>query len=873
MVPAPFPADEANRIATLRNYDILDSDPEKAFDSITKYIAKQFDVDIALVSLVDTDRQWFKSACGINETQTPRDLAFCGYTILSHNVHYVPDASKDQRLKANPLVTGSPKIRFYCGAPLIAPNGQSIGSLCVIDSKPRHAFSPDHQALLQDMAAMVMDQMEMRKAAGKVATEIETRIRAEEKAKLSERRISAFVEHAPVGIALVGPDGSYLGRSKRWQDFQDKKFSSDVSENFLDSIQGHRHSWTKAFKTALGGVQVVCDEDQLTMLDGSTEYAKWEMQPWLNDDNGVEGVFLSLSLITSQVEARKQAERQNELFNAVLENVREGIVACDETGRLTLFNSQTRMMHGLDVTDTPLEECGDFYSLFEADGVTPLQPERIPLLRAFKGEKVVDEEMVIAPMNLPPRDLVTQACPLFGPDGQLIGAVASMADVTASKAATRKLKDSEARAVHIAFHDTLTGLANRAKFNDHCQSFDAHSQTKTTAALFVDLNRFKLINDTLGHKAGDDLLKRAADILTSIAGENAFVARIGGDEFVALLPVHDMPHACSLGRELFEALSSPTIINGQTVVTSASVGIAMSPEHGDRFEELVSRANIAMHRAKHNAQDGPVMFDPVFEFETVQRNQLELELVKSIENDELHVYFQPIVCAKTQQIRGAEALVRWQHPTRGLVPPDQFISIAEECGFIVELGEWVLKTAVAQMTAYDGLFLSVNLSPVQFRDPELVEKVLCVLDETGFCPRRLELEITEGLLINDTKNARRVIDAFKAKGISIALDDFGTGYSSLSYIQDFPFDKVKIDRSFISQLGESVESAAVVQCVVSLASSLGMVVTAEGVESEQHEMLLKFIGCGTLQGFRYGKPSPISDLSGQFVLNLAHVAA
>lgn len=868
MASAPIPHDEALRIETLRSYAILDSGPERAFDSITRYVAKQFDAQISVVSLVDTDRQWFKSGCGLDASETPRDQAFCAYTILDRQVNYIPDATQDMRTRDNPLVTGEPHIRFYCGAPLIAPNGQIVGSLCVIDSRPRPDFSKADQSLLQDMAGMVVEQMEMRKAAGNIAEEIETRVRAEARAVQSDSNLGAFVDHVPVAIALIDRDGRYHARSNRYLDLQQALFAPDAQDNFIKAVCV-RDDWCEAFETVLTGQTVMREEDRLEFQDGRNEYAKWELKPWCSPSGEVLGAVLSVVKISEQVDARLETERQNEMFKAVLENVEDGIVACDHTGRLTLFNHKTRIMHGIDIVELPIEECGDYYSLYEEDGHTPLGPDRVPLFRALKGERVVDQSMIIAPQGMRKRDIIAQASQLRRQDGTIMGAVASMADVTEAKLATRKLKASQKRAVHLAYHDTLTGLANRANFSERFGKDKTLTPDAPVAALFIDLNRFKSVNDTLGHKVGDDLLVRVANILSDVVAEEAFVARFGGDEFVVVTHVTDTSQALSIGREIIQRLDTPVSISGNTVVTGASIGIAVSPSHGDTVSALVRRADIAMYRGKAEEEREPVMFEPVFELNTVERTMLESELKQAIVKDELRVFFQPIVSGCDHRMQGVEALVRWQHPRLGLIGADRFISIAEESGFIIAMGEWVLETALSHFASHPDMFVSVNISPVQFRDPELVTKILATLQRTGFDPNNLELEITESLLINDAAVARRVIDRLKAKGIRIALDDFGTGYSSLSYLQQIPFNKIKIDRSFVKQLGSSPQSEAVVRCVVELASALGMIVTAEGVETAQHEAMLKQIGCQTLQGYKYGRPQPFDALMTQGGRDLA----
>ncbi|MEM8795764.1 MAG: EAL domain-containing protein [Pseudomonadota bacterium] len=866
MIPARVPAYESERLETLRRYQILDTGPERTFDTITKFISKQFNTDIALISMIDRDRQWFKATCGLDVSETPRDLAFCAYTILDQQITCIPDASADERFKDNPLVTSPPHIRFYCGAPLIAPNGHIVGSVAIVDREPRSGFSASDKALLQDIAAMIVDHMEMRISTRAFEAEIATREEAEAKAKAASNDLHALIENVPLAMALVGRDGYYRVRSDLWTDLQSGVFQQGNQENFILSIRG-RDDWLEAFYDVLAGKEAGRIEDILRLKDGSIEYFKWEMKPWHGDDGQIEGAVISAALITEQVTARLEAERQNELINAVLENVKDGIIACDQNGRLTLFNKQAKAIHGLDVEDLPREECASFYSLFEADGATPLATERIPLFRALSGERVIDQNLVIAPNDLPRRAVVAQGTPLKCQDGTLIGAVASMTDVTEAKEALEKLKDSEAKAVHIAYHDTLTGLGNRAKFNAFKEKRELLASEKPTAAFFIDLNRFKLVNDTLGHKYGDDLLRRVANILQGSFGTDAFVARIGGDEFIALLPVEGTGHALTIAEILYESLSAPIAMGGQSVITGAAIGVAIAPDHGDDVETLVRRADIAMYRGKTDHAGAPVLFEPVFELNTIERTRLERELVKSIDNNELRVVYQPIVCSANDTIMGVEALVRWEHPRLGLVRPDEFISIAEECGFIIDLGAWVLETALQQLSPWKDLFLSVNVSPVQVRDPGFVQMVRSALERTGFNPKRLELEITENTLINDADGARKVINELTASGVGIALDDFGTGYSSLSYIHDFPFSKVKIDRSFVSRIGNGTSSAhsiAIVKCVVDLAWALGMLVTAEGVETDDHERILKEIGCHTLQGYKYGKPTALSEICASY---------
>lgn len=542
------------------------------------------------------------------------------------------------------------------------------------------------------------------------------------------------------------------------------------------------------------------------------------------------GIILSVTLVTGQVRRRLEAEAQNELFEAVLESIDNGIVACDAQGGLTLFNQASVEMHGTGVTDIDKEDVGQAYDLYEDDGVTPLTPDRIPLFRALKGEVIDAQPIVIAPANHPRRNVMARARQLRRPDGHIIGAVASMLDVTEARFARQELLDSESLAKHIAFHDTLTGLYNRAKYNDLYGQENTVGSDQPTAAFFIDLNKFKMINDTLGHKFGDDHLIRVAKLIDRAIGKNGFVARFGGDEFIAVRLVDDAAQAMAIAQSISAAIDIPIALAGHTIVTGAAIGVAISPDHGTDVDTLVRRADIAMYRAKVDDLSEPILFEPVFELKRIERSRLEGELMHAIRNEELRVYYQPIVCSQTTQIKGVEALVRWQHPRLGLIGPNRFISIAEETGFIIELGQWVLEAAVSQFKHLPDIIVSVNVSAIQFQDPSLVDRILKVLRQTGFDPHRLELEITETLLIDDAAMAREVID-----------------------------------RSFVADLGKSAESAAVVSSIMELAGSLDMVVTAEGVETEAQETILRDAGAHTLQGYRYSRPVSFKDFSTAFL--------
>jgi diguanylate cyclase (GGDEF)-like protein len=377
----------------------------------------------------------------------------------------------------------------------------------------------------------------------------------------------------------------------------------------------------------------------------------------------------------------------------------------------------------------------------------------------------------------------------------------------------------------------------------------------------LDLDNFKEVNDTLGHGAGDVLLRQvAARIQTCLASEDT-VARLGGDEFAIIQVGENQPaEAGALSRRIIDILKQPFLVEGQELHIGASIGVAF-PDHADDPDKLLKNADIALYRAKHAGRGTVRFFEPQMDIELQARKALEYDLRQAVLKEELVLHYQPLIDLKSQKITAVEALVRWRHPTRGLVAPGDFIPLAEETGLIIAIGEWVLRTACEQALCWPGLRVAVNLSPVQFRHRELLDTVRSVLADTGLEASRLELEITESVLINDTAAALEILSALKTLGVQIAMDDFGTGYSSLRYLNSFPFDKIKIDKSFVMTLDDKEKSLAIVRSVIGLSASLNMTSTAEGVETLEQAILLRDEGCEQVQGFYFGRPVPALDMT------------
>ncbi|CAN7383769.1 putative bifunctional diguanylate cyclase/phosphodiesterase [Massilia sp. LjRoot122] len=611
-----IPLDEAQRLAALHATRLLGSPPEETFDRITRTAARLLDVPIALVSLIDKDRQWFKSRTGLDASETPREISFCGHAILADEPLVVPDAAQDARFVDNPLVTGSPHLRFYAGVQLYSVDRKKIGTLCVIDRKPRELGEGELDAL-RDLARMV----------------------------------EQLVYHRQLAMA-----------------------AQSLSEELQDERAGH---------------------------------------------------------------------------------------------------------HG-----------------------------------AHEGG---------APAS-----------------GELAWLVA---------------------------HDLLTGLPNRQAMLRAIQQSIAgwreHGVTALVACINVD--RFKRFNETLGHRAGDEILVGLATSLQALLREGDMLARAGSDEFLLLLHARgEHPEPERAFDRIMAAASRAIPIPGGEIALTCSVGTTVLPEDGDDADALLNNAVTAMRHAKALGRGEIVRFTPALRTEHGRRLTLESHLRRAIAQDELFVQYQPKVDLRSGCLAGFEALVRWRHPEYGIVPPDEFIPIAEESGMIVPIGEFVLRSAVAQLAAWraEGLPLApvaVNLSARQFLQSDVIATVGALLDASGLAPGLLELELTESVSMADPERSVVVMQGLGDLGVMLSIDDFGTGYSSFGYLRRLPLDKLKIDKSFVQDMAHSAESSAIVQAIVAMAHRLQLAVIAEGVETAGQVAALRKADCDQIQGYYYSRPLAVED--------------
>jgi diguanylate cyclase (GGDEF)-like protein len=443
--------------------------------------------------------------------------------------------------------------------------------------------------------------------------------------------------------------------------------------------------------------------------------------------------------------------------------------------------------------------------------------------------------------------------------------------VRAARRLVQSLDRSNEMMRRLTSQDLLTGLPNRAVMVEHLGAALANRRSGLVAFALIDLDNFREVNDTLGRSGGDAVLTNIAEHLRDGLPPGAKLGRFEEDELAVVMSSDEPQSAAKLADAIRVALQRPVFIDRIWQIT-AGMGVAQAPDDGLSAEDLIRRAGLALRAAKREGRGAVRRFEPQIETEYAERRFLLHELQTAIPLQMFDVHYQPIVAAAGGAIIGVEALLRWTHPTRGNIPPSVFVPLAEESGLMSQLGEIVLRRALADAARWPQLSVAVNLSPVQIRDRWLVDLVAAVMEETEIAPSRVVLEVTEGVLIDNPQDAQARLEALRALGVSIALDDFGTGYSSLGYLQRFPFDRLKIDRGFVASLGASASTGPIIQSIVTLGHALGMKVLAEGIENEEQRVLLRLAGCDEMQGYLFARPGPASEIDAALARNARALA-
>jgi diguanylate cyclase (GGDEF)-like protein len=584
----------------------------------------------------------------------------------------------------------------------------------------------------------------------------------------------------------------------------------------------------------------------------SAALADWRQQTRFLTAIAALSVLLIAGLLFVVVRKLSQQHRlEKQRLDIAVNNIPQGLVVYDKTAHVTVCNERYIEMFGL-----------------SAEVVKPgCTMQDLIYHRKKTGSFVgnVEEYCAATIKDLALGKATRQVTETPGGRAILIinqplaagGWVATSEDIT-------EQKHAEERITHLAHYDPLTDLPNRVLFHERLRHELARiAPGEQLAVLYIDIDEFKNVNDTLGHLIGDELLKSVAASLGRCIEGDDFVARLGGDEFaVVQTAVKTEAEVVDLVTRIFDAIRTSYECLGHQVTTDASIGVALAPQHGADLHQILKNADMAMYAAKSAGRRTYRFFEPEMDAQVMARRLLELDLRQALSDGALEVYYQPCLSLQDNKITGCEALLRWRHPVRGMVSPAEFIPIAEETGLINQIGEWVLTTACAAAAKWpEDIRLAVNVSPVQFKSGTLALKVVGALAASGLAASRLELEITEAVLIGDDETALAILHQLRAIGVRIALDDFGTGYSSLSYLQRFPFDKIKIDRCFINDIEDHDGSSCIVQAVVNIAAARQMTTTAEGVETkQQQQQLLRMLGCSEMQGYLFSPAKPVAEI-------------
>jgi diguanylate cyclase (GGDEF)-like protein/PAS domain S-box-containing protein len=586
--------------------------------------------------------------------------------------------------------------------------------------------------------------------------------------------------------------------------------------------------------------------------------------------------YLLPKTVASMIERAANAEalfEEKERAQVTLNSIGDAVVSTDVWGSVTYLNAVAEVLTGWPCEEAKCHPLEEVFQVIDAD-TRETVPNPMKLAIAQNKTVGLGSNCVLVRRDGVESSIEDSAAPIHDRRGTVTGAVMVFHDVTTARALS-------CRMAHLAHHDGLTDLPNRVLLDDRLKQAIALAsrRKRQLALLFLDIDRFKHINDSLGHAVGDRLLQSVGHRLVSCVRSSDTVSRQGGDEFVILMP--DISHsedAAICGEKIRQAISAPHSIDQHDLHITGSIGIATYPDDGVESETLLQHADFAMYQAKENGRNNVQYFKTEMNTRAVERHSLEGDLREALQRHEFELHYQPKIDLKTGAMIGVEALIRWRHPQRGLVPPVQFIPIAEECGLIVEIGRWVLREGCRQAGAWQDaglppIRLAVNISAVELRAKDFVAGVRAILTDTGLDPQCLEFELTETSLMEASGSTAAVLQALKDVGLRIALDDFGTGYSSLSFLRRFPIDTVKIDRSFVRDMTTDADDASIVRAVIGMGESLHLHVVAEGVETREQLAFLRLHDCPGGQGFYFGRPVVAAEFAEVLGRSVAMVAS
>ncbi|OAS21971.1 hypothetical protein A5481_20320 [Methylobacterium platani] len=847
---------EAERLSDLRALGILDTPPEAHFDAVCRLARALFRVPYAWISLVDADRLWCKASAGIQFGPTGRDAAFCSHAVLSDAPLVVEDATADPRFRDVALVTGERAVRFYAGVPLVLRPGLPLGTLCLGDTVPRR-LSDEETARLRDLTAVVVAQLRHYEARVTSETEVLRRRAGEDALSRANRNLMLAEQMGRIGhwrVDLASGATSWSDEVCRIHGRAPGDPAADVAEAlsyYHPDDRGRVADLVAQARENRTGFQFTA---RIVRRDGEERIIVSRGICQQDEAGAAVALFGSVQDVTEM--ARAEAELQagaarlrasTALLDATLAHMDQGLMMVDEAGIVRVCNERA-----LALLDLPRE-------LMRAeptfDAVRRHQIAQDDFARCDAGLR---EQVAHGPLTTHPHTYERER-----PNGTVLeirtvplptgGAVRTYTDITARKAA-------EAQAAHLARHDPLTGLPNRALFRDSLDQRLAAVRRHggSCGLLCLDLDAFKAVNDTLGHLAGDALLREVAGRIRAALRQEDLAARLGGDEFAVLLGGEATAiSAAATAARLVAALREPVDLGGQEATIGVSIGIAFAPEHGLDSDTLLNRADLALYRAKSDGRNTFRHFAAAMDRAAEERRRLELDLRLALQRGEFSLQYQPVFDLADGRIAALEALLRWDHPARGPLPPGAFLPLAEETGLIVPLGEWVLQAALRDARALPpAIRMVVNVAGAQLRRPGFAACLRAALAASGEPAGRLELDIAEAAVAEE----RGRLAEIAALGVGLAFDDFGAGASSLGALRRLPFGRIKLQRD----LAAAPDAAGLVPALVALGGALGLDVVAKGVETEAQLAVLREAGCAGAQGFLLGGPVPFGDVLAVF---------
>ena len=988
MVKPATPANEKARLEALWSMALLDTPRESSLDHITDLAAQLFDVSIVLVSLVDEKRQWFKASHGLDARETSREISFCGHAILQSDVFYIPDARIDPRFANNPLVTGAPHIRFYAGKPIHAPTGEPLGTLCLMDNKPRE-FNRADRNLLSAMAGSVEQILAMRltkfgsvpavrvwlsilitaiaaglfeffssqvlflpnppavliasvvfasfyggmraglisaaiawsyfalffsvpghpfqytednllrllvwavatpgiavmtgilqqrsthaarmeKVNAILATHLADRVAASGESERLHERIRLVTDHAPTHIAYFDENwicGYCNAPYRQWFGLAEEHV---VGKPVREIIGEASFATFEPYQLRAATGQEVKYQSLRRHDDGTMRTIDVTLTPRMDEDGQFDGCYTFFNDITEQKKAAEEVQRSQERLARALEGARLALFEAEvQSGNIFLSEGWAEMIGA--APGTTQTTVGELIEMTHPDDQEEVWRVAMEALSGKRDTYEIEHRVkhcngawiwILSRARVVERDA----------NGLTVKMSGTNLDFT-------ERKHTEQRLHYVATRDALTELGNRAVFGDALQiAIQQAEQWSDKAALIsIGIDRFTTVNDSLGQHAGDTMLKVIAKRIANVVGSGAVVARPGGDEFLVLLRnVETSPKVTAVAEDIRAAICQPIAVDGHELVVTASVGVALFPDDADSAGLLLRNADIALHSAKDTGRDNVKFFSAQMNDAARKRQEINIAMRLGLERDEFVLHYQPQIDFFSGAVIGFEALVRWQHPNRGLLLPREFVPISEAMGLIFSLGDWVLAEACRQGAHWQHISrtpirVAVNVTASQFRRKGFLKSIVEALDSSGLDPQSLELELTEDTIMEHGSDSISILNAVRHLGVKLAIDDFGTGYSSLSYLKRLPVDTVKIDQSFIADLPADAGACAIVCAIIGLAHNLGLKALAEGVETEEQSGYLRAQGCDYAQGYFFSRPQPPALLqvgTGNDVLSL-----